>query len=108
MRLAADVGIREGDREGDCDGRRLGVSLLADVEMEEGRIDGDLVVCRRDGTAVIVGGILGRRVVGMIDGRGDLEGLCVEIDEGEVKLVDGKEEDGEELGKEDDGSLLGE
>ncbi len=73
MRLAADVGIREGDR--DCDGRRLGVSLLADVEMEEGRIDGFLVVCRRDGTAVIVGKMLGRRVVGTVVGRDDLSEL---------------------------------
>ena len=77
--LAADVGIKEGDREGDCDGRRLGVSLLADVEMEEGRIDGFILVCRRDGTAVIVGEILGRRLVGAIVGRDDLDGLNVVV-----------------------------
>lgn len=77
LRLAANVGIIEGDR--DCDGLRLGAMLLADVEMEDGRIDGFLVVCRRDGTAVIVGAILGRRLVGMVVGRDDLEGLSVVV-----------------------------
>ena len=68
-------GLTEGDR--DCEGPRLGVLVLANVEMKEGCSDGVLVVCRRDGKAIIVGVLVGRRLVGMFVGRDDLEGLSV-------------------------------
>lgn len=64
-------GITEGDRE--CEGQRLGVLVAANVEMTEGCSDGVLVLCRRDGEAIIVGGRVGRRLVG----RNILEGLSV-------------------------------
>lgn len=66
MSLVTDVvGGIEGDR--DCDGRRLGALLLVVVEIKEGRTEGVLVV--------VVGERLGRRLVGIIVRREDLEGL---------------------------------
>ncbi len=55
----------------------LGRLVLAPVEKKEGRRDGFLVVCCR--TPVIVGEILGSRLVGMVIGRDDLEGLNVVV-----------------------------
>lgn len=44
-------GVTEGDR--DCEGKKLGVLVAANVEMKEGCSDGVLVLCRRDGEIVI-------------------------------------------------------
>ncbi len=57
----------------------LGRLVLAPVEKKEGRRDGFLVACCRDETPVIVGEILGSRLVGIVIGRDYLEGLNVVV-----------------------------